>query len=330
MSKETRQWLAENTLIGFTDKRGNAWHYREGDANHYEGAIPVEDVQNRLFHWTAVESPMMFRNPVTKRFGSDQSRKVILRSDTGDVMGVFKKSYQPHQYGEWLLTNVANILDDDLGIGSAGLLRNGAVAWVSVEVPENITTPEGVEFRPNLLACTSFDGSLATTYKRIITNVVCDNTMAAALTEGGAAFRVRHSSKSLTRLNDARDALGIVHSISDDFAAEVAKLCATPVSDAAFFDFVDSQLAPIEEDAKKFSVTMAEKKRDAFRTLWTQDERVAPWRGNLFGAWQAVNTFSHHETNPRGVRAERIMTRTVEGRVEQEDFDALRPLLATV
>ena len=49
---------------------------------------------------------------------------------------------------------MANILDDDLSISSAGLLRGGAVAWVEVSVPESITTPEGVVFRPNLLATT--------------------------------------------------------------------------------------------------------------------------------------------------------------------------------
>ncbi len=74
-----------------------------------------------------------------------------------------------HQYETWLLETVANILDDDLSISSAGLLRGGAIAWVEVSVPENITTPEGVEFRPNLLTTTSFDGSIATTFKRTIT-----------------------------------------------------------------------------------------------------------------------------------------------------------------
>jgi hypothetical protein len=57
MSKETLQHMNANTLIGFTDKRGHAWHYRaeqQGDEpNHYPGAIPIEDGQRRLFAWTA-------------------------------------------------------------------------------------------------------------------------------------------------------------------------------------------------------------------------------------------------------------------------------------
>ena len=59
MSNETGEWLNTMTLIGFTEKRGNAWHYREelqGDEpNHYVGPVPVEDVQRRLFNFKVVE-----------------------------------------------------------------------------------------------------------------------------------------------------------------------------------------------------------------------------------------------------------------------------------
>jgi hypothetical protein len=67
-------------------------------------------------------------------------------------MGVFGPGYVRHQYREWLLRTVADLLDDDPAISSAGLLRGGAVAWVEVSMPDTITTPEGVAFRPNLLA----------------------------------------------------------------------------------------------------------------------------------------------------------------------------------
>jgi hypothetical protein len=98
-------------------------------------------------------------------------------SDDATVMGVFGSGYVRHQYSEWLLTTVADLLDDDLAISSAGLLRGGAVAWVEVSVPETIRTPEGVAFRPTLLSTTSFDGSMATTYKpwpdRVVLPVAC-------------------------------------------------------------------------------------------------------------------------------------------------------------
>ena len=154
-----------------------------------------------------------------------------------------------HQYGEWLLKNVATILDADLAIGSAGLLRGGRQAWVSVEVPETITTPEGVAFRPNLLAVASFDGSLATTYKRVVTNVVCDNTMNAGLREQGQQFKVKSTRHSMGRLADAREALGIVHTIADDVAAEVKELCAQDFTDRQFEKLIKS-VTPYDPNAQ--------------------------------------------------------------------------------
>jgi hypothetical protein len=59
-------------------------------------------------------------------------RRAILRSDDppAPVMGISGPGYQMHGYQEWLLTMVANILDDTLAINTAGLLREGAIAWV--------------------------------------------------------------------------------------------------------------------------------------------------------------------------------------------------------
>src|SRR5690606_7675556 len=139
-------------------------------------------------------------------------RKAVVRSDRDDgaVLGVFTDAYVPHQYAQYLLRTLSDILDDSLSVSSAGLLKDGAVAWVEVSVPESIVTPEGVEFRPNLLATTTLDGSLATTYKRTVTDVVCDNTRAAALQEDGQEVKIRHSRRSRLRLADARSALSIV------------------------------------------------------------------------------------------------------------------------
>lgn len=57
MSKETISDLNIYTLIGNTDARGHAWHYRADEqgeeSNHYPGPIPIGDVRRRLFDWQA-------------------------------------------------------------------------------------------------------------------------------------------------------------------------------------------------------------------------------------------------------------------------------------
>lgn len=337
MSRETLESLNSQTLIGFTDKRGHAWHYREdlqGDeSNHYTGPVPVEDVRRRLFNWQAVEGTIT-ATAITDDgviTHEDKDRKAIMRSDTGGILGVFRKQYTIHQFDEWLLNQVANLIDDDLQIGSAGLLKGGAVAWVSIEVPDTLRTPEGVEFRPFLLACTSHDGSLATTYHRHVQSVVCDNTMSIALAEPGQKIKVKHTANSVLKLADAREALHIVFDIADAFNAQVSKLTSMKVSDRDWVRFLD-KIAPLtDRDGEPLpegkALTMAINRRDELTRLYAHDERAAPWRGTAWGVVAAVNTWAHHhQTVRRSTRSARNMLRAVTGQVDALDMSTMRTL----
>src|SRR5688500_515581 len=77
MSKETIEWLNENTMIGFTKSlemyKNNQWMHEGSDGvlrvwweqpdfqHKYDGAIPVEAVRDHLFNWTPVESVIQNR-----------------------------------------------------------------------------------------------------------------------------------------------------------------------------------------------------------------------------------------------------------------------------
>jgi phage/plasmid-like protein (TIGR03299 family) len=334
MSKETLEHLNTNVLIGNTDHRGHAWHYKaelQGDEpNHYPGAIPMADIARRLFAWQAESRRMAMEIPADletmthlsdegapMRWALQEDLQGIARSDNHYRMGVFTDGYERHQYREWLLTTVKNLLDDELGISSAGLLKQGAIAWVEVSVPESIETPQGVTFRPNLLATTSFDGSISTTFKRTITDTVCDNTREMALGEKGQQYKVKHSRYSKLKFTEARTALAMVHTLADEFAAEVAQLCEIEVSRQQWADFLDAHVPPVDEKGARLagrSLTIADNKRSALQRLYTHDLRVAPWAGTAHGVLQAVNTYEHHDNTVRGTsRAERNMLRTVTG-----------------
>lgn len=334
MSRESSKWLNTMTLIGYSEKRGNAWHYRKEDQgnepNHYVGPVPQEDVLRRLFNFDVIEQPIYTMPVDGDALAVIPGRKAMVASDNGDVLGIFKDGYQGHGYREWLLENVATILDSDLQIGSAGLLKNRAQAWVSVEMADNFTTPEGVSFRPHLLASTSFDGSLATSYGRKVTLVVCDNTRDIALSEQGQSFKLRHSKYSTLKLTDARQALEIVHTMADDFAAEVAALTSRKVDDAHFRRIMDA-LVPIPKDEGR-GKTVAEKKRSEIISLYRNDTRVAPWKGTAFGVAQAFNTHMQHvaqvrKGTPRGIRN---MENVVKGKYGAHDQKVLQVIHATV
>ena len=345
MSAETMEWLNSNILVGFTSERGNAWHYRAdlqgSEPNHYEGAIPTDDILRRLFAWSAVSAPVFVRVSATldDATGVDENgnpikfievqRQAILRSDTNDLMEIFGKDYRSHQYNEWLVQNLANIVDGDINFGSAGLLKNGAVAFVSLEMPESVEVLDGFSVRPHLLATTSHNGMLATTYKSVSTFVVCDNTHAMAMKESTSQFKTRHSKYSGMKIQSARDALGIVHKMTEDIVAEVTKLSEVKVSDAEWQKVLDA-LAPIPtlatDASNKAAVTRAENKRDELVNLYNYDMRVAPWKGSALGVLQAFNTYNHHKFGNDKNRAERNQMNALMGKTEQSDRKVLQLL----
>lgn len=334
MTRESLEDLNVNVLKGFTATTGHAWHYdpalQGAEPNHYPGPVPIQDVRRRLFSWQAVPRPIAVQLPATPETATDvdahgrpirwaiqEDRQAIARSDTDAILGIFKSGYVPHQYQEWLVNTVAAILDDDLVISSAGLLRGGAVAWVQIEVPTSITTPQGVEFRPRLLGGTSFDGSLATFWKRVVGIVVCDNTMDAAMAESGQIYKVKHTRNSGFQLQAARDALNVITATAQDFTATLATLCATDVPETAWRAFLQDYVPLSEPDGTRKtgrSLTSAISKQDALRRLWTHDARVTPWQHTAFGVIQAVNTWSHHEQTARGMsREDRNMLNAITG-----------------
>jgi phage/plasmid-like protein (TIGR03299 family) len=339
MTRETLQWLNTNTLIGFSEQR-RAWHYRRdlqgAQENHFVSAVPRERV-DQLFGFELQARPMRYAvgadydsatdmdekgNPV--RWVKAPAHVTIVRSDKPDVpLAVHGHTYKIHQYREWLVEHVDHLLSGELSIGSAGLLRGGAIAWVSVEVPDTFTTRHGVAYRPRMLNTTSCDGSSATRRKMVTTNVVCDNTLDLALGEaGGREIRIKHSSRSDLRRTEALEGLGLIHANAEAFEAELESMIAQQVTDRQWSQFMDAY-APIVPGAPVRTRNNAERKREQLTGLWKADGRVAPWKGTRWGAYMAINTYHQWIARSSSDRTERAMERAILGRTRAVDDEAL-------
>jgi len=345
MSKESLEWLNTMTLIGFSGKRGRFWHYREnmqgGEPNHYEGAVPVEDIKRRLFNFQLVERPLFVVVPCSvdeadtmltdgspAKTVTLEDRKAIMASDSSDVLGIFKGGYQVSQFTEALLSDMQAISGDGTEFASAGLLQNRAVAWVQLEARETLTAC-GVEFRPFLMGVDSCNGSLARTYNKGNTVVGCDNTMADSLLSSLAIFKLKHTKHAKFNADTVRDALGILQEIGAEFTESIETLTNWAVSDADWAKFLD-EVCKFDADAKTTrSQTIAQTKRDDLRNLWENDERVNPWKGTAFGVLQATNTWGQHVQTVRGAtRADRNMLNAITGASTKDDANMLKILEA--
>lgn len=338
MSAETVTDLnSGNVLIGFEEKRGKAWWYRKGlqngKPNHYVGGVPVADVIERLFYWDALEgsSEVTAISPNGVLVVQDTKNKAILRSDTGEIFGYFKgqptkdHGYKVHQYREWLVDYWQNVLGD-IQIGSAGLLKLGAVAWVSLELPDNFVTPSGVEFRPFVTGTTSHDGSVSNTYFDSNLLPVCDNTLAIAAHESGQhKFKSKHTRNSAARIESHTQAMGLIEASAMQFETAVEQLIDINVNEDQWNAFLETTF-PVAANASKRAKTIAMNKRGTLIQLWEADPRVSPWKGTGFGVVQAMNTAVQHEFSIRGDKTERNQLNVINGSFAAIDAKSVKVL----
>jgi phage/plasmid-like protein (TIGR03299 family) len=339
MSQESIEWLNTQILSGMENTHGKPWwdDSRADRSNHFGGAIPVERVET-LFGFDVGRAKVFVHCSDGRVFEAEDF--IAMVPDNQDaVYGIHSHKFEGHQYHEWLVNGPAKLVNGSTGISSAGLLKKGAIAWVQVSTPETWKTVQGVEFRSNLLCTTSFDGSIASTYKLTDQLSICDNTREIALGSKGVLYRVKHTKNSQFRLEDAKAALCLLEDNAVAFSAEIATLCEWQVSDAQFQAFM-AKLVPLPDksgfdiNARDYSTrtaTIAANKRDKLNQLYRADGRVSPWEGTAFGVLQMVNTYNTHLATQRNVdhRALRNMENVITGKLASQDNDALA-LLAKI
>lgn len=325
--------------------------------SHYAGSLTPGMIRRELFGWEALNGVMKCTvelhipgdHPASKTPGTDENVQVtfevpefkgVVRGDkliecylqdrmefAGEtVMNIASQSFSTDSLAEVLIDNTAHIMNEspgDLVITAAGLLKWGKVGYIEVSVPETYHNKlTGIDYRPNLLGSTSFDGSVATRWDRTVTNVVCDNTHQYALSQSGAAtgsFRARRTKNFAELLKGAREALGLIDQTKTDFDAAIEEWAKVKVSEKNFIDWLDI-IVPIPELVEKMvtvksiqgevqiaktstnALTIAMNKRDQLEDLWHNDPRVAPWTKTKLGIVQLGNTWNHHFAVTKGAK----------------------------
>lgn len=332
--------------------------------NHYDEPIPYAEVVRRLFNWKAISVPKANLIPVTKadanwfhetikldsdgnpvldengkpvkvvvpvRVSPTDTEQGIVRSDTYEHIATHSSKYRIHDYESWLLRLQSNVIGDSLTVLGAGLPKRGAQAYVQVALPDTAKDDKtGVEFLPYIMASTSLDGTLPTTFSAQSLLVVCDNTRNMALRSAersGRIYKAKHTSKSLdeNRIADVRQALGIIHKTADDMITEFRELAAIDVSRRQVVKVMDIILPlPKDDEASQRSISIMQNKRDSFLDVYYDRDpdtkgMMANQQNTLLGLIQGFNTWNTHVKSVKGNRFERNMERAISG--DFGDFD---------
>lgn len=342
MTNESLRDLNRNTLIGCVAERGPAWHRRDnlqGDEdNAYQGFIPLADVTRRIFNWAPMTVPVAYLVPLGsgecanlqtvlingeqfRVVPSQQGRVGVLRDDNDYDMGVFMRGVIHPPYQVSLIERVEALTGTQLGISTAGLLAKGARAWVEMSMPHTCHDDRsGFDYRPNFVAATSMDGSLAHQDALTITATVCDNTLKYNLLEAAGAGRVfkrKHTRLSMGHLQEERDVLGILEQVDETFTRELHTLMEIELNRQQRIEVMDILVPLPEEEGRAY--TLAENKRSQLMAM-DNDPFVSPWLGNGLGELQRYNSFDHHYSNIKNTgRSERNTWRALNGKQAEAD-----------
>lgn len=295
---------------------------------NFDGPIPFNRVRD-LFDFTVQFTPVYTRQG--GEFVEVPRRIALERTDNGRVLNVVSKKYGIHQFGEVLIDNLLTLTSassTDLDILGAGLLQNGAVGWVQVQAPT--VEVAGDEIAPTITLASSHNGTLATSYRVGMHRFACSNQIASLRRRMDNVYKIRHTLNSRMQFGQAREVLGLMFKESEEFAAEVATLINTSVSDAQWVTIMNRMMPrPTGENVAPAAITRWENRWDAISKLYREDERVAPYRGTAWGAVQAFSTYRQWErpfrstgTNGDTTRMGRQMHDFLSGKLNASDQKA--------
>jgi phage/plasmid-like protein (TIGR03299 family) len=202
------------------------------------------------------------------------------------ALGVVGSRYTPIQNLEAF--EFLNHIADETGavFETAGSLGNGERVFMTMKFPESMMIG-GVDTINNyIMAVNSHDGSSAFVVAVTPIRAVCTNTVRLALQQAKSRVSLKHTIGASTKVQQARETLGVVFRYQDEFEKEVNEMLSIKITDKQYTEFVKTLIPePKMKDPSERMVNSVEKKRGELMALWK-----APTQENVAGtAWAAYN-----------------------------------------
>ena len=205
-------------------------------------------------------------------------------------------------------------------IDTIGTLGKGERAFMTMNLPVDLTLDNGDKTNLMLTATTGFDGSAATSYGMSGVRVVCANTWKMHEQLAKSIVRFRHTSSLEGNELRAAEALSIANQYRDALAQKAKELLSVSLrsEDAAQ---VISTLFPFPEGVditkpwdtftrgEKTTITRAQTKRARVFNLY-ENSHVRAEEGTGWGLFNAVTEYADHyafASKDAGVQADKVL-----------------------
>lgn len=278
--------------------RNSAWHrlgQRTPNAVTWEKAVELADL-----NWTVVKKQLYARNPLGKVV--DVPVFGTFRTDDGVFLGSVGEGYQLIQNKDQF-TFVDSFLEAANGAHyeSAGALGNGERIWCLARIPEaDYNIDGGDEHKAFIMVANSHDGSLAYTMKLVDTRVVCANTLAVAIRENGAAFKIKHTVSAAARMKEALAIMGQVKLQAVGLKQKMERLASRQLSRESVEHILD-RLFPKPKDEKANQTRHDNTVAEVLSLYEANDRNAFPSvKGTAYNLLNAVTEYTDHLRTARG------------------------------
>lgn len=282
--------------------REPAWH-RLGTVVP-EGADTATALRLARADYDVREAPVYAMTPEGAVESPTHKMTYRAHPDTGlpQQLGIVGNTFhvrQPRETFAWL----DQLLDADVTVETAGVLRDGRSIFVTCRLPDGVTLdPGGLDDRvePYIFLRDAYDGQSSFTGGTTLVRIVCANTEAFALRTAKRTFTIQHRSGFEGQLAQARETLGLAFRYQQELVPVLEGMARAEVQESAWDRALRELLVPDPEPTKgdtpsKAAVTIAERNREQLTTLWKRD----PARGTVWGIYNAYTEWLDHERPQR-------------------------------
>ena len=264
------------------------WH---GLGNQLSAKSPISVWAKQAgMDWQIKESPVYFLPGVSVDHNSFSEQKVLYRSDTGAALSVVSQRFQVVQPRDVLEFYRDLTKAHGFTLETAGVLKGGRKVWALAKTNMTANIKGSDTMNGYLLLATGCDGTLATTAQFTSIRVVCNNTLAVALKNGGGTVKVPHSTTFDPKM--VKEQLGLSSSSWEDFVYQMKKLSERKLMNSESDAFIAELFA---DPRKKFTNERAMKKVLALYSGHGRGAELLSARGTVFGLLNAVTEYVDHE-----------------------------------
>lgn len=282
-----------------TDTRLNAWQQLGETITVSQNAKQTLD-EAGLSGWNVRKSPLTTIDNGTLVDVPDQFA-ILRNTEQGPAaLGVVGKHYHPVQNEEQIGLLEALVDEGGAVFETAGQMKGGRNVFITMKLPESVMVAGTDRVDLYLAAFNSHDGQSAFRFVVTPIRVWCANMQAAVTKSALASFTKRHTlGGASAAVQQAREALGLVHSYQEAFQAEADRLIAQEYTDQQFRRLTAS-LFPSEGVTSTTASENQARHRQGLFDLWDHSDTAHGIGGTRWGAYQAVTEYLDHYLTSRG------------------------------